>query len=83
METGIRKVNFNTVSRLILTVFQRVNLELELSCKSIDLMTQSKFDFFLSVFLFVTTISETLLPTIFAFLSQKASCLFYIRLVIM
>jgi len=83
METGIRRINFKTVSRLILTVFQRVKQEVELRFRSVGLVTYSKFDFFLSVFLFVTTVSETLLPTIFAFLSQKACYLFYIRLVIM
>jgi len=83
METGIRRINFKTVSLLILTIFQRAKQEVELHFRSVGLVTYSKFDFFLSVLLFLTTISETFLPTIFAFLSQKACCLFYIRLVIM
>jgi hypothetical protein len=82
METGIRRINFETVSRLILTVFQRMKQAVELGFRSVRLVTYRKFDFFLFEFLFVTTISEILLPTIFAFLSQLACCLFNIRLVI-
>ena len=55
METGIKRINFKTVSRLILTVFQRVKQEVELLFRSVGLVTYSKFDLFLSVFLFVTT----------------------------
>jgi hypothetical protein len=39
METGIRRINFKTVSRLILTVFQRVKEEVELRFRSVGLGT--------------------------------------------
>ena len=84
LENAIIRINFKADSLLILAIFKTVLQEGEVLLRSsINVVSQSNANFFLSTSQIISTISGALLPTIFTFLSQKACCFFYIRLVIM